>query len=91
MSKTTHVPTWQLDAFVAVINTWYLRSKEAGQAVCDFDIVKRDRDRWIKQLHGVYKPSARPYAGQILGQVALRCSTTTRFGCSRILTFSKSR
>jgi hypothetical protein len=70
MSKTTHVPTWQLDEFVGVINTWYLRSKEAGEAIDNFDIVKRDRDRWIKQLHGVYKPSARPYAGQVLAQVA---------------------
>lgn len=70
MSKTTHVPTWQLDEFVAVINTWYLRSKEAGEAIDNFDIVKRDRDRWIEQLHGVYKPSARPYAGQVLAQVA---------------------
>jgi hypothetical protein len=70
MSKTTHVPTWQLDEFVAVINSWYQKSKEAGETIGDFDIVKRDRDRWIEQLHGVYKPAARPYAGQVLAQVA---------------------
>jgi hypothetical protein len=70
MSKTTHVMTRQLDDFIAVINTWYRKSKEAGETIENFDIVKRDRDRWIAQLHGVYKPSARPYAGQVLAQIA---------------------
>ncbi len=70
MSKTTHVTTRQLDDFIAVINTWYRKSKEAGETIENFDIVKRDRNRWIAQLHGVYKPSVRPYAGQVLAQIA---------------------
>jgi hypothetical protein len=70
MSKTTHVTTRQLDDFIAVINIWYQKSKEAGETTGNFDILTQERDRWIEQLHGVYKPSARPYAGQVLAQVA---------------------
>jgi hypothetical protein len=70
MSKTTHVTTRQLDDFIAVINTWYRQKTKATPTAGKFDQVKLDRDRWIKILHAVYKPSARPYAGQALAGVA---------------------
>jgi hypothetical protein len=69
MSKITHVTTRQLDDFIAVINAWYQGKREITPTADKFDQVKQDRDRWVGIVHAVYKPSARPYAGQALAHV----------------------
>jgi hypothetical protein len=64
----SNVRTKQLDSLVTLVNATY-----ADNVRIEPDRIgewRRWRDRLVRRLHSVYKPSARPYAGMVVAEVA---------------------
>jgi regulator of replication initiation timing len=64
----SNVRTKQLDSLVTLVNAAYADNVriEPDQA----DEWRQWRDHLVRRLHSVYKPSARPYAGLVVAEVA---------------------
>jgi hypothetical protein len=69
MSKPSNVTTDQIDRLVAAVNAAYQRN--VGWFPDCADAWRDWRDDLVHRLHAVVKPSARPYAGRVVAEVAI--------------------